>query len=313
MNMMAYLQAWGPLALFVVVLAEQVGLPLPTLPIMLLAGALARQSGDWGSIYILAATAASFLGGSVWYLVGRRHGSGILRQLCRISLSPDTCVRQTQISFERQGARALIAARFIPGLSLLAPPLAGGIGMPVRLFAVHQAMAALLYAVLGIGGGVLFYRQLDGVLGWFSRHGWHAVMVSGVLLLIWLGYKFWVRRQFRLAIDVRRITVDDLALALATPQPPLVLDVRSAQVRALDLRRVASARPVDINDKSFALGLPLDSVVVTFCSCPNDASAIVMARRLMRDGHTSVFVLVGGLDSWSAKYGDQAGVLAPSA
>lgn len=299
MEIGVYLKEWGPLALFALVLAEQLGLPLPTLPVLLLAGALARQSGTWGGLELLAATAASLSGGLVWFLLGRRYSRRILRQLCRISLSPDFCVRQTELAFEQRGPYALIAARFVPGLSLLAPPLAGGLGMPLRTFALFQGSAALLYAGAGISGGLLFYEQLQGGLAWLAVHGQVALPAALGLLSLWLARKFWQRRKARLAPQIARIGVPELAAALRSVQPPLVLDVRSNLAREIDPRAVPTAQAFDWNDAAALAQLPTNRQIVTYCSCPNDVSALELARRILHSGRTSVQVLSGGLDSWA--------------
>lgn len=298
MSIGAFLQAWGPVALFAVMLAEQLGLPLPTLPVMMVAGAIAHESGGWGLREIAVATLASFIGGLLWFQVGRHYGYDILHRLCRISISADTCVRQTEVSFEKAGARALIVARFVPGLSLLAPPLAGGLGMPLRTFSVYHGTAALLYALVGVGGGVLFYDQMHIVLEWMNTHARHALVLVAILLAAWLVRRIWLRRSLRLAPDVLRMTALELSQALVSAAPPLVLDVRARRVRERDPDTVPGAQPFDLDDAGALALLPEDRVIVTFCNCPNDASAIELARRITRSGRRSVRVLAGGLDGW---------------
>lgn len=295
------LREWGPLAVFCVVLTEQLGAPLPTLPLLLLAGALAGNAGRLGGHEILAATAGSLVGAWVWFLLGRRYGGRVLGLLCKVSLSPDACVRQTELAFEKRGPLALVIARFVPGLALLAPPVAGGVGMSNGAFVAWQGLAATLYALAGIGGGVLFYEQFNVALGWFSRHlGWSAGVVLAVVALM-VAWRYAKRVSGR---KIRRMTPQQLAHALASKDPPLVLDARSMLSRKSDARSVPGALPVDLDDSSAIDALPAGRRFITYCACPNDASAVELARRMHRAGRRKVSVLQGGLDSWAAWKGD---------
>jgi len=296
------LREWGWLALFCVVFAEQVGLPLPTLPVLLLAGALAAQQQSGGIAEVLAATLGSLLGGWIWYQFGKRHGRRVLRLLCRISLSPDVCVRQTELSFEKRGPATLVMARFIPGLHLLAAPLAGGIHMPARTFLTYHGLGALLYAVLGIGGGLLFYEPLRSLLQWITAHGERASAAALVLFLLWLVRRYWSRRFDREALSIARITPRELAEALASPEPPLVLDARSLLARE-QAAGIPEAIAVDWEDASSLRRLPKERSFVTYCACPNDASAVALAKRLRKAGYRNVQVLAGGLDDWFVHVG----------
>src|SRR2546421_7263434 len=135
----------GSSVLFVWVLAEQLGLPLPATPLLLAAGALAGsgQMNVW--LAIALAVFASLLGDVSWYQFGRVRGGKVLSLLCRISLEPDSCVRKTEGAFVRQGARSLLVAKFVPGLNTMAPPLAGIIGMRFSRFVFFDSAGALLY------------------------------------------------------------------------------------------------------------------------------------------------------------------------
>lgn len=292
-----WLGQWGWLGVFVLVLGEQLGLPLPTLPILVLAGMLAGQHASWGGLEWLAATVASLLGGGIWFLIGRSHGRRVLRLLCRISLSPDACVRQTEVSFEKRGPATLVVARFLPGLSLLAPPLAGGIGMPAATFLRFHGTGAALYAALGIAGGELFYEPLESILRWMADNGGRTAALVAAAFALWLLRRYWQRRLSR-AADIARITPAELARALLSDAPPLVIDARSELAREQDGEGIAAAIAIDWDDAGALAALPRVDRIVTFCSCPNDASAVALARRLRAAGYTGVAVLVGGLDAW---------------
>src|SRR5260221_8110374 len=116
---------YGIAVVFVNVLLAQVGLPVPAVPTLIIAGAAASGGRLSFAALLAVAIAGSLLGDILWYAAGRRFGYRVLRTLCSISISPDSCVRQTESIFERWGVRSLVAAKFVPGFNTIAPPLAG--------------------------------------------------------------------------------------------------------------------------------------------------------------------------------------------
>ena len=141
-----YVIVYGVTLVFLNVLAEQLGAPIPAVPALVIAGALTR-SGRMSSTHVLiAAVIASLIADYIWYELGRRYGYRILRTLCRISLSPDSCVRDTEARFERWGLKSLLVAKFIPGFSTVAPPLAGAARQSRIAFLIYDAFGALLWA-----------------------------------------------------------------------------------------------------------------------------------------------------------------------
>src|SRR5580704_9032742 len=135
----------GYMLVFAWVFVEQAGLPVPSAPLLLAAGALAgTQRMNLGTA-IAFAVIGSVASDSMWYELGRRKGVRVLQLLCRISLEPDSCVRRTQISFTRNGPRVLLVAKFIPGLNAMAAPLSGIIKMGWRRFLWFDTLGALLW------------------------------------------------------------------------------------------------------------------------------------------------------------------------
>ena len=113
-----------PLVFFNVLL-EQLGVPVPAVPTLIIAGALSREGRISSTHVLVASVLASLIADWIWFMLGRRYGYRILKTLCRISLSPDSCVRDTESKFERWGLKSLLFAKFVPGFSTVAPPLAG--------------------------------------------------------------------------------------------------------------------------------------------------------------------------------------------
>jgi membrane protein DedA with SNARE-associated domain len=179
----------GLSAVFAAVLLQQLGLPFPALPLLVFSGALAAQEPLWGVWVLAVAISASAIADMLWYAAGRRYGDRLLERLCRISLSPKSCVSQTQSQFRRRGTITLVIAKFVPGLSMLAPPLAGATGVRPATFLVLSCIAATLWAGAGIGGGVVFHAQIDRLLPRLSGLEGYALMAA--VTLVALGVFYW--------------------------------------------------------------------------------------------------------------------------
>src|SRR5467141_4104431 len=192
------------------VFAEQLGLPLPSMPLLLAAGALAgtgRMSFFASMFYVMLAAVTA---DSVWYQLGRRKGIRILQLLCKISLEPDSCVRRTEGIFSKQGARSLLLAKFIPGLSTVAPPLAGIFHMRARKFLLFDGLGSLVWAGSFLGLGYIFSGEIERIAEHrASLGGWLLVLLLGVLGA-YVSYKFGARRRFLRDLRISRITADEL-------------------------------------------------------------------------------------------------------
>jgi len=221
-----FLQTYGPLLVFASVLLEQGGVPIPCTPWLLASGALARLGQGTLAVPILLATVAASLGHSAWFLAGRRWGNVVLRLICRVSLEPDSCVQRTENAFTRYGARALVIAPFIPGLTTLAPPLAGMSGMRLRRFLGLDAMGDLLWATTFVGlgwlaGGPLF-RFLELAMAYA---GSAAGFLAGGFAL-YLGWKLLQRLRFRTALRVARLSPVELKRLLDGGEDLVLVDLR---------------------------------------------------------------------------------------
>jgi len=290
---------YGLLLIFTGVLLESLGLPLPAMPLLIVAGALSAS----GQISLAAVAAIALLavlvGDLCWYVAGRRFGSRVLKTLCRISISPDSCVRQTETIYERWGGRMLLVARFVPGLSTIAPPLAGAMRLPLVAFLAYSVGGALIWIVVSLGIGLVFQAQIVLAGEYLARFGTMALAGIACAFLAFLGFKYWERRRFYKTLRMARITVDELHLLISAGADPVILDVRSAASRQLDGRSIPGARPVDIAAPEAQLrGVPKASEIVVYCSCPSEASAARVARLLMDHGFKRVRPLAGGIDAW---------------
>ena len=292
---------FGLSLIFLNVLLEQLGAPVPAIPTLVIAGALAAN-GRLPALGVFAlAVAASLIGDSSWYLAGRAYGVRVMKLLCRISLTPDTCVSQTQASFERWGARALLFAKFIPGLSMIAPPLAGATRMSFVRFAFFSAVGAALWVGAALIAGLLLKSQIAQLLPRLAGIGGTVVVIVLVLLGAYIAVKWWERRRFYALLDMARIGADELYQRMQGAPVPVIVDVRSPSSVGLERRRIPGALQVPVQEvEGRARSLPRDREIILYCTCPNEASAAQAARVLIGQGFRQVRPLRGGLDAWIA-------------
>ncbi len=299
----------GLLAVFGGVFIEQLGAPLPALPFLLLAGVAAASDGVFAVKALLAALLASTLADSLWFFAGRHYGRKVLALLCRISISPDSCVRQSELSFARRGVATLVVAKFVPGLSTLAPPLAGALGMRASSFILFNLAGTALWAGSGIAVGLLFHDQIEHLLERLSNLGNLALSAAAILLAVYLAIRAWRRwgRARRLA-RLPRVQPAELAELIAQGAALVIIDVRAAAIHDSHGERIPGARHLELASigQADTADWPADSEVVTYCACPNDVSALHAAHLLSQRGFR-VRALAGGIDGWSeAGYGLEA-------
>jgi membrane protein DedA with SNARE-associated domain/rhodanese-related sulfurtransferase len=300
-EIIALIAQYGLLLVFFNVLVEQAGVPVPAVPTMIVAGALSANGKLPVIAVVLVAVLACLLSDLAWYWAGRRFGSGVMRTICRISLSPDSCVKQSELRFQRWRGRVLLIAKFVPGLSTVAPPLVGAMGLRIPTFLLLDGLGSLLWAGLAVGLGYVFAAQIDVVLAALASAGTVAFELLLVLLALYIAAKWWQRRRLLLALRMARITVDELNQSIAEGQTPVVVDVRSQAARLLDTRIIPGALLADLDSVDRALlGIPPDRELVIYCSCPNEVSAAKAAKLLMAIGYRNVRPLLGGLDAWDA-------------
>jgi membrane protein DedA with SNARE-associated domain/rhodanese-related sulfurtransferase len=286
---------------FLNVLLEQLGLPLPAVPTLVVAGALAADHRLPAAALYGLAVAACLLSDSAWYFAGRVYGGRVMSLLCRISLTPDWCVSQTQTSFERWGAKALIVAKFVPGLSLMAPPLAGAVRMGFPRFVGFAALGGALWVGAALLAGVMLRAQIERLLPQVAGIGGAAIVIILVLLGAYILFKWWERRRFYRALRMARISVAELHEQMSRSPAPLVVDVRSPTAQALELRRIPGALHVTVLEVERHMGeFTRDREIILYCTCPNEASAAQAARLLMNNGFSRVRPLHGGLAAWIA-------------
>jgi membrane protein DedA with SNARE-associated domain len=198
-----FLVGYGGPVLFVIVFAEQAGLPLPAAPWLLAAGALSA-SGKLNPALAIGMTAlAAVMADSLWFYVGRRGGQRVLRLFCRLSLSCNSCVGRTKSLFARHGLQALVAAKFLPGLGAVMPPLAGALGMSTSRFLLLDGLGSLFYGTFYVMAGFLFRDQLRLVVGLLDRLGFSALLLALVVVVGYIAFKY-TRRSKLISRGIKR-------------------------------------------------------------------------------------------------------------
>ena len=300
-DLVSLLSEYGLVLVFVNVLVEQLGLPVPAIPTLVVAGALASQGQLSLPLLIVVALAACLLADTTWYLAGRRFGNGVMKLLCRISLTPDSCVSETQSRFERWGVNALVIAKFVPGLATIAPPLAGATRIGWLRFLFFNTLGAILWVGAGIGAGMLLAPQMEQLLTRLDHIGMTALVALVALLAAYIAFKWWERRRFFQTLRMARISVDELYRLIGLETKPVIVDVRSPTGLSLEPRRIPGARHGPLHAVALHVkDLPRDREIILYCSCPNEASAAQVAKLLMNSGFSKVRPLHGGLDAWIA-------------
>ncbi len=294
------LETYGLAFVFLNVLLEQGGLPIPAYPVLIVSAGLAGR-GDYSlAALVLIGTLAALIADTAWFWNGRRYGRRLVALLCRISLSPDFCVRQTESTFTRWGPPSLLVAKFIPGFASLATVLAGATRIRPLTFLFYDALGAAIWVGVAVALGVLFQDAIADVLAVLVALGQWGVVLVGSLLLLFVASKWWQRLRFARQLRMDRITVDELQGLIEGGQTPVILDVRSSESQT-EQGVIPGALPVDRAEiETLAATLPSGTEIIVYCNCPNEASAVQLARQLYKLGFRRIRPLLGGVDAWLA-------------
>jgi membrane protein DedA with SNARE-associated domain/rhodanese-related sulfurtransferase len=291
----------GYTLLFVWVFAEQAGLPIPSAPLLLAAGALAGTGHMHLGLALGFPVLAVVLTDSLWYQMGRRNGVKVLQLLCRISLEPDSCVRHTQVSFERYGSRVLLFAKFVPGLNAVAAPMAGIIGMG-WWFALFDTLGALLWVGAFALTGFVFSAELERIANAAAILGRGLLVILAAGFAAYIAWKYYKRQEFLRRLRIDRITPEELKMKIESGEDVIVLDLRHATDFQIRPETIPGAVHVDVAELEEAQELiPRDREIVLFCACPNEATAAQMALLLRRKGITRIRPLSGGYEGWRSR------------
>jgi len=293
-----FLTQHGTLVLFAVVFAEQIGLPVPAVLFLIAAGALAGTEQMGLGMAVGSAVLAALASDQVWFELGRRRGRRVLNWLCRISLEPTSCVRRTEDFFARHGVRSLVVAKFVPGLSTIAPPLAGIVELPVPQFLLYNGLGTLLWVGSGIGLGYVFSDQLEQALSVATHLGPAVGLILAGGVSGYVIYK--ALSRYRVERGVPRLTAQQVTEKLEAGEDPMIIDLRPETGRQEEAG-IPGSVPLLFEDLSARhLDLPRDRDLILYCACPRDAASVQGTFLLRKLGFTRVWSLAGGIEAWRA-------------
>lgn len=292
---------YGYLGLFFGVLADQIGLPMPSMLLVLAAGALAGL-GELNMLVVIGlSVGASAIGDQVWYEFGKRRGIRVLGFLCKLSIERDSCVRDTQETFVRRGSNTLLFAKFVPGLSTIAPPLAGIVGMSNARFLIYNSAGTLIWTITFAGLGFVFSNAIESVANYASQFGTLLLVILLAMLGAFIAFKFSIRRRFLKNLLMARISPVEVMERLENGDPMMIVDLRHAVEFEANPRTLPGAVRLSIDEIEERHGeLPRDRDIVLYCSCPNEASSASVAIKLHKKGITRVRPLEGGYTAWES-------------
>ena len=266
-EVIGFLIEQGYIFLFLWVLFEKLGFPIPVVPILLAAGALAGIGKlSLAPVFVLALIAC-LLSDQFWYQIGLRHGSRVLSFLCRISLDPDSCVRRIRRIFSRYGARSLLVAKFIPGMATLTPPLAGILRMRLFNFLILDGLGAFIWAGVFILLGYQFGKELEDFVNTSGGVGPLVGLIVPAGLAAYIAWKYIRRNRFLRQLRISRITPEEVKQRLDAGEDLLILDLRDAFELEVEPHTIPGAFHLSFEElEEQHQKIPRDREIVLFCT-----------------------------------------------
>jgi membrane protein DedA with SNARE-associated domain/rhodanese-related sulfurtransferase len=290
--------------LFFWVLVEQLGVPIPSIPLMLTAGTLSATHRISFSEALLAVLAACIIADSSWYALGRRFGARVIRLLCKMSLEASTCVSKTESYFTRRGGQTLLFAKFIPGLSTVSAPIAGQTGMPYSRFLLYDLSGSVIWSLSFLLAGRFFGDVAKRSQAFFGLLSHFAAAVFILMVAGFFIHRVVKQRRFLAQVRELRLEPAELkamldAAGVDPARQPYIVDLRHPLDYLPDPRVLPGAvriGPAEL--AACAEHIPRDRDVILYCTCPSEETSAKVALQLHRLGITRVRPLRGGFDGW---------------
>jgi membrane protein DedA with SNARE-associated domain/rhodanese-related sulfurtransferase len=291
--------------LFLWVLLEQLGIPIPSIPVLLTAGTLSATHRISDIYALVAVLIACLISDSLWFFLGRRYGNSVLRLLCRLSFNSSTCVTKTEGYFQRRGPTTLLFAKFVPGLSTVAPPIAGQTGMPYSRFILYDISGSILWAEAYLLAGRFFGDiALRFAPPFFAWLGHFAVVIFILMVIGFVSHRIYRQRKFLSQVRSMRLDPAELKEMLDAAEqhgttPPFIVDLRHPLDYLPDPRVLPGALrigPSELTNRSHVI--PRDRDVILYCTCPSEETSAKVALQLRKLGIERVRPLRGGFDGW---------------
>jgi membrane protein DedA with SNARE-associated domain/rhodanese-related sulfurtransferase len=290
--------------LFLWVLMEQLGVPIPSIPVLLTAGTLSAAHRVSPTGAVLAVLLACVLADSLWYSLGRRYGNSVLKLLCRFSFEASTCVSKTEGYFHRRGAITLLFAKFIPGLSTVAAPIAGQTGMPYPRFVLYDLSGSVIWTLAYFLAGRFFGDIAQRSARFFTLLGHFAVVIFVLMVLAFMFQRIWKQRRFLASVRELRLEPAELLDMIETAERqgnilPFIVDLRHPLDYLPDPRVLPGSVRVSPSElTAHQAQLPRDRDVILYCTCPSEETSAKVALQLHKFGINRVRPLRGGFEAW---------------
>lgn len=312
--MQHWVEHLGPPILFLLVLLQQAGVPYPITPVLIVAGAVSVHGHVHAAAVIGIAASAAVLADVAWYTAGYRLGGRALKALCALSLSPDSCVSETERWFGRFGTRVLVVAKFVPGLGLVSTAMAGVVRASLESFFLYDVAGNVLWASAAVCIGILFHDAVGVVLDTLAEFGYWGVALIVAAVAGFVAVKLLKRRALLRELRTSRISVAELKELVERGPAPVIIDALAPASRQRE-GVIPGAIPVEaFRLDSGGAAIPFDAEVIVYCACPNEASAARIAQQLLRMGCIRVRPLTGGIFAWKdAGFGVEAAGVAANA
>ena len=295
---------YGYIVLFLWIMAEQLGVPIPSIPLLVTAGTISATSvihGQRMSLWplLLCAMAACAVSDTAWFYLGRRFGGSVIRMLCKFSLETDTCVRRTEDVFSKRGPVALLFAKFMPGLNTVAAPIAGESGMPYSQFISYDMAGAALWSGTFLLAGRFFGDALKRHPELWQWTGRFAGVIFVAAVVAFLVYRLVKQRRFLTQVRNARLDPEELKEMMDSGKDLFIVDLRHPLDYLPDPRTLPGAirvLPDEIMKRSKEI--PRDKDVVLYCTCPSEQTSGRVALQMRKAGIYRVRPLRGGFEGW---------------
>ena len=295
------ISTWGAAVVFVNVLLTRLGIPVPAVPVLLLAGT-AIANGHLSFWHVLtAALAGALIGDGAWFTAGRLLGRRLILALARLSAAVELHMRKARVLFARFGPAIVSFSKFVPGLAIITPPLMGTTRVGVVIFFAWDAVGIVAWATFWVLGGAIFERQLSMLIREVRTHGWTIIDVLFVIAACYLVFRFIQRWRLQRPLSLASVSPEQLDAMMRSDKPPLVLDARPDEIKQQAPQRIPGALPLDIHSPGTVDAALLARDVVVYCVCADDATAKTLSQQMREKGFTRIRALRGGLDAWERR------------
>ncbi|WP_241018993.1 VTT domain-containing protein [Paraburkholderia sp. Tr-20389] len=295
------ISTWGAVVVFANVLLTRLGIPVPAVPVLLLAGT-AIANGHLSFWHVLtAALAGALIGDGVWFTAGRLLGRKLIQTLARLSAAVETRMRKARALFVRFGPAIVSVSKFVPGLAIITPPLMGTTRVGVMIFFAWDAVGILAWATFWLLGGAIFERQLNLLIYEVRAHGWTILDVLFVIAACYLAFRFLQRLRMQHPLSLAPVSPEQVDAMMRADKPPIVLDARPEEVKRETPQPIPGAVPLDLRSPDTVDAALLARDVVVYCVCADDVTAKALSEKMRNRGFTRVRALRGGLDAWERR------------